>query len=73
MHIIAMHVALDHNGWDTYLPSATYVYNTSLFKTKGDAPFFLTNGHEPVKLPDVALLPPLIQSRSVDYHREQLI
>ena len=26
-----------------------------------------------MKLPDVALLPPMIQSKSVDYHRERLI
>ena len=35
--------------------------------------FFLSYGREPVKLPDVALLPPLIRSNSVDYHREQSI
>ena len=35
--------------------------------------FFLTYGREPVKLPDVALLPPLIRSNSVDYHRKQSI
>ena len=42
-------------------------------KHSGDTPFFLTYGREPVKLPDVALLPPLIPSNSVDYHREPLI
>ena len=71
-----MYVARDHKDWDTYLPSATYVYNTSLSKTTGDTPFFLTYGREPVKLPDVALLPPpLIRSNAVvvDYHRERLI
>ena len=73
MQIIAIYVASDHKDWDTYLPSATYAYNISLSETTGDIPFFLTYGHEPVKLPDVALLPPLIQSNSVDYHREQLI
>ena len=73
MQIIAMYVALDHKDWDTYLPSATYSYNTSLSKTTGDTPFFLTYGCQPVQLPDVALLTPMIWSNSVDYHREQLI
>ena len=68
-----MYVALDHKDWDTYLSSAVYAYNISLSKTTGDTPFFLTYGREPVKLPDVALLLLMTQSRSVDYHREQLI
>lgn len=38
--IITMHAASDHKVWDIYLPSATYVYNTILSKTSGDAPFF---------------------------------
>ena len=73
IHIIAMYLASDHKNWDIYLPSATYAYNTSLFETTGDTHFFLTYGREPVKLPDVALLPPLIRSNLVDYHRERLI
>ena len=72
MQIIALYVALDHNDWDTYLPSAMYAYNTSISETAGDTPFFLTYGREPVKLPDVALLPPLIRFNYVDYHRERL-
>ena len=68
-----MYVALDHKDWDTYLPSATYSYNTSLSKTTGDTSFFLTYGCQPVQLPDVALLPPMIWSNSVEYHQEQLI
>ena len=66
--IIAMYVASDHMEWDKYLPSAMYAYNTSISKTTGDTPFFLTYGREPVKLPYVASLPPLIQSNSIDYH-----
>ena len=73
MQIIIMYVASHHRNWDTYLPSATYAYNTSLSETTDDTPFFLTYGREPVKLLDVALLPPMIRSKSVDYHREQLI
>ena len=73
VQIIAMYVGSNHKDWDTYLPSATYAYNTSLSETTGDTSFFQTYGHEPVKLPDVALLPPLVQSNSVDYHRERLI
>ena len=73
MQIIAMYVASDHKDWDMYLASATYAYNTSISKTTGDTPFFLTYGREPVKVPDVALLPPLIRSNSVDYHQERLI
>ena len=73
IQIIAMYVASDHKDWDTYLPSAKYAYNTSLSETTGDTPFFLTYGCEPVILPDVVLLPPLIQSNSVDYHRERLL
>ena len=42
MQIIAMYVASDHKDWDTYLPSATYAYNTSISETTGDTPFFLT-------------------------------
>ena len=68
-----MYVASDHKDWDTYLPSATYAYNTNLSETTGDTPFFLTYGCEPVELPDVALVPPLIRSDSVDYHRDRLI
>ena len=56
-----------------YLASATYAYNTSISKTTGDTPFFLIYGRESVKVPDVALLPPLIRSNSVDYHQERLI
>ena len=73
MQIIAMYVASDHKDWDTYLLSAKYAYNTSLSETTADTPFFLTYSREPVKLLDVALIPPLIQSKSVDYRREQLI
>ena len=73
MQIITMYVASDHKDWHTHLPSVTYAYNTSISETTGDTPFFLIYGREPVKLPDVALLPPLIRSNSVDYHREQLI
>ena len=71
--IIAMYVASDHKEWDKYLPSAMYAYNTSISKTTGDTPFFLTYGRKPVKLPSVALLPPLIQSNSIDYHWERFI
>ena len=67
MQIIAMYLASDHKDWDTYLPSATYAYNTSPSETTDDTPFFLTYGREPVKLPGVALLPPVIRSKSVDY------
>ena len=38
--IITMHAASDHKVWDIYLSSPTYVYNTILSKTAGDAPFF---------------------------------
>ena len=65
-----MYIALDHKDWDTYIPSATCAYNTSMSETTGDNPFFLTCGREPVKLPDVTLLPPLTWSNSVDYHRD---
>lgn len=73
MQIIAIYVALDHKDWDTNFPSATYAYNTSLSKTTDDTPFFLTYGSEPVKLPNVSLLLPMIQSKSLDYHCKQLI
>ena len=73
MQIITMYVASDHKDWHTHLPSVTYAYNTSISEITGDIPFFLIYGREPVKLPDVVLLPPLIRSNSVDYHREQLI
>ena len=52
MQVIAMYVASDRKDWDTYLPSTTYAYNTSLSETTGDTPFFLTYGREPVKVPD---------------------
>ena len=68
MEIIAMYVASDHKDWDMYLPSATHAYNTSISATTCDTPFFLTYGREPVKLPDVALLQPLVRSNSVDYY-----
>ena len=55
MQIIAMYIALDHKDWFTYLPLATDAYYSSLSKTTGDTPFFLTYGCETVKLPDVAL------------------
>ena len=74
IQIIAMYVASDHKDWNTYLPSAMCAYNTSLSETTGDTPFFLTYSREPIKLPDVALLPPLIQPKFiVDYHWERLI
>ena len=37
-----MHAASDHKVQEIYLPAATYVYNSSLSKASGDAPFFLT-------------------------------
>ena len=43
--IIAMYVAADHKNWDTYLPSATFAYNTSLSETTDNTPFFLTYGN----------------------------
>ena len=69
--IIAMYVAADHRNWDTYLPSATFAYNTSLSETTDNTPFFLTYGHEQVKLPNVALLLPMVQSNSVVYHQDR--
>ena len=45
MQIIAMYVAADHKNWDTYLPSATFAYNTSLSETTDNTPFFLTYGN----------------------------
>ena len=48
MQIIAMYIASNHKDWDTYLPSATYAYDTSLSETTGDTPFFLTYGRKPV-------------------------
>ena len=64
MQIIAKHVASDHKDWDTYLPSAMNAYNTSLSETTDDTPFFLTYCCKPVKVPDVALLPPIIVKMS---------
>ena len=40
IQLIPMYVASYHKDWDTYLPSATYAYNTSLSETTGDTPFF---------------------------------
>ena len=73
MEIVDMYVASDHKDWDTYFSPTRFAYNTSLSETTGDTPFFLTYVREPVKLPDGALLPPMIRSKSVDYHREQVI
>ena len=66
-----MYVASDHMDWDTYLPAATYAYNTSLSETIDDTLFFQAYDRESVKLLDVALLPPMIQSKPVDHHQEQ--
>ena len=65
MQIIAMYVATDHKDWDTYLQSAKYVYNISLSETTDDAPSFSTYVREPVKLPDVALLPPMLTVNNI--------
>lgn len=73
MQIITVCVASDYKDWDTYRPSSTYAYNTSLSEETDETPFFLTYGHKPVTLPDVALLTPMIQSKSEDYYQEQLI
>ena len=48
MQIIAMYVPSDHKDWETYLPWATYAYNTSISETTCDTPFFLTYGRKPV-------------------------
>ena len=66
-------VASDYKDWDTYHPSSTYAYNTSLSEETDETPFFLTYGHKPVTLPNVALLTPMIQSKSEDSYQEQLI
>ena len=60
-----MYVATDHKDWDKYLQSATYAYNTSLSETTDDAPSFSTYGREPVKLTDVALLPPMLTVNNI--------
>ena len=73
MQIIAVCVASDYKDWDTYHPSSTYAYNTSLSEETDETPFFLTYGHKPVTLPNVALLTPMIQSKSEDSYQEQLI
>ena len=65
MQIIAMYVATDHKDWDKYLQSATYAYNTSLSETTDDAPSFSAYGREPVKLTDVALLPPMLTVNNI--------
>ena len=66
-------MASDYKDWDTYHPSSTYAYNTSLSEETDETPFFLTYGHKPVTLPNVALLTPMIQSKSEDSYQEQLI
>lgn len=73
MQIITVCVASDYKDWDTYHPSSTYAYNTSLSEETDETPFFLTYGHKPVTLPNVALLTPMIQSKSEDSYQEQLI
>lgn len=73
MQIIAVCVASDYKDRDTYHPSATYAYTTSLSEETDETPFFLTYGCKPVTLPDVALLTLIIQSKSEDYYQEQLI
>ena len=70
---MAMYVAADHKDWDTYLPSTIFAYNNRLSETTDNTAFFLTYGHEPVKLPNVAVLLPMVQSKSVVYHQERLI
>ena len=52
-HVIAMHVSSNQKECNTYLKFAVYVHNTSLSETAGDTPFFLSYGHEPIKLPDI--------------------
>ena len=64
MQIIVKHVASAHKDWDTYLPSAMNAYNTSLSETTDDTSFFLTYCCKPVKIPDVALLPPMVAKMS---------
>ena len=64
MQIIAKHVASAHKDWDTYLPSAMNAYNTSLSETTDDTSFFLTYCCKPVKILDVALLPPMVAKMS---------
>ena len=73
MQTITVCVASDYKDWDTYHPSSTYAYNTSLSEETDKTPFFLTYGHKPVTLPNVALLTPMIQSKSEDSYQEQLI
>ena len=73
MQIITVCVASDYKDWDTYHPSSTYAYNTSLSEETDETPFFLTYGHKPVTLPNVVLLTPMIQSKSEDSYQEQLI
>ena len=59
-----MYVASDPKDWDTYLPSDTYDYYTSLSETTSDTPFVFIYDRESLKLLDVPLLPPMIESRS---------
>ena len=54
--IIAMHVGSSQKGCNTCLKFAVYVHNTSLSETIEYTPFFLTYGHEPIKLPDVLFI-----------------
>ena len=42
-------------------------------ETTGNTLFFLTYGCEPIKLPDISLLPPSCQSTSVNHYRKKMI
>ena len=59
--------------WDTLLPSVLFAYRVSPHISTGDSPFYLLFGREPRLALDVALLPPMELSNSVEEHRRRIV
>jgi hypothetical protein len=59
--------------WDTYVPSLTFAYKTSVNPSINETPFYLMNGRDPLLPADVLFDNPQLTYGSLNEYRQQLV
>lgn len=69
--MLSHYVARDQRDWDTWLPYATFAYNSAVHEGTKEAPFFLLHGRHPT-VPGTASLPPTTHYGTLDNYKAEL-